>query len=78
MVLGAASKSVPGAVQVALVKRMVAAPASQEPEAQPGVLGAAAWTGTEEERELGGLLLVGLWMLVLTVYHRRHERHANA
>ena len=44
----------------------------------PGVLEEAAWTGTEEERELVGLLLVGSWMLVLTVYHRRHERQANA
>ena len=44
----------------------------------PGVLEEVVWTGTEEESELVGLLLVGSWMLVLTVYHRRHERQANA
>ena len=37
----------------------------------PGVVEVAAWTGTEEEREVGGLLLVGLWMLVLSFHHRR-------
>jgi len=31
----------------------------------PGVIEASALTGTEEERELGGLLLIFSWMLVI-------------
>jgi Transmembrane family 220, helix len=37
----------------------------------PGVVAAAAFTGTEEERELGGLLLVTLAALVLPAGARR-------
>ena len=34
-------------------------------------------TGTEEERELAGLLLVGAWMLVLAHHHQDLKRRLN-
>ena len=37
----------------------------------PDVLSEAAWTGTEVEREVGGLVLVGAWMLGLGSEGRR-------
>jgi hypothetical protein len=37
----------------------------------PEVISEAAWTGTEVERELGGLVLIGAWMLALGSQGRR-------
>jgi uncharacterized membrane protein len=37
----------------------------------PEVISQAAWTGTEVERELGGLVLIGAWMLALGSEGRR-------
>ena len=42
----------------------------------PGILVALNFTGSEEEREFGGLTLVGAWMLFLFV-RSNHERRAS-
>lgn len=42
----------------------------------PGILVALDFTGSEEEREFGGLTLVGAWMLFLFV-RSNHERRAS-
>ena len=37
----------------------------------PEMISESAWTGTEVEREVGGLVLVGVWMLALGSEGRR-------
>ena len=44
----------------------------------PGILAALAMSGTEEERELGGLTLVGGWMLFLFVRSARERKLARS
>ncbi len=43
----------------------------------PGVIETAAFTGTEEEREIGGLVLVSSWMCGLFAHHRRRGQHPH-
>ena len=43
----------------------------------PGVIETAAFTATEEERELAGLLLVSGWMFVLFAHQRRRGRQPH-
>lgn len=44
----------------------------------PGIVSQAAYTGTEEEREFGGLFLICVWFVVILLYQRKQGSAADA